>query len=282
LTPAVANVSKLTQAQPLADLVESCYYQRFMSYYWFYLTFLWFAVGQSSAATIAFDQPLLNSTDRGAFSVFNQQELADQFTLQSTFNIQSLTWYGSFWQTDLAPGVMQYPFVISIFESTSASESGVVQYYSLADPTTAVPSPIYQTSVLADAEPSGIPFTGTDGGLDATTRLTYAFTTDISGLALNASTEYWISITADGTTLWRWANSAVTPSAYSVERNLPEMTWDGFSNAPYNLQDRGNLAFTLYGSEVPEPAASLGVGISLGLIVLGLRHTTNCSRRNRA
>ena len=210
----------------------------------------------------------MNSTDRGAFSVHNQQELADQFTSQSTFSIQSLTWYGSFWQTDLAPGVTQYPFVISIFDSTSASQYGAVQYYSLADPTTAAPSPIFQTSVLADVQPSGVPFTGTDGGLDAASRVTYAFTTDIGGPTLNASTEYWISITADGTTLWRWANSTVTASDYSVDRNPPETTWDGFSNAPYNLQTRGNLAFTLEGSEVPEPSTSLSVGAALSLILL--------------
>ena len=75
-------------------------------------TVLWLAlVGRCGADTL-YSQPLNNTIDRGAFSWYNGQELADQFTLPSKATIEQVTWYGSFYQMNLPSMVAQYPFVI--------------------------------------------------------------------------------------------------------------------------------------------------------------------------
>jgi hypothetical protein len=226
-------------------------------------------------AGTVFNQPLLNQTDRGAFSWFNGQELADQFTVREPVAIDGLSWYGTFWQTDLAPGVTQYLFVIQFFDTIPASQYG----QSLGDPSTASSTPFYEASVLANVFPSEVPFTGSDGGLDAINRTTYEFTANLNGPALQPDTEYWISILSNGSTYWRWANSTSGPSDYSVYRfvYLNESDWTGFSNAPSNLPtgaNRGNLAFTLDGQEVPEPSSATCIAAGLIAALVGRKMTS--------
>jgi len=216
-------------------------------------------------AITLFDQPLMNATDRGAFSWFNGQELADQFALSGTATVTGIAWYGTFWQTDLPPEETEYPFVVRFFDSTKASDSGI----SLGDPTTATSDPFYEVSVLARVVPSGVRLIGTDGGLDAVDRTTYKFSIEgISGPVLFSSTEYWISILSNGPVVLRWANSPVSEASYSVYRfvYLNETDWAGFSNAPGNLpvgDNRGNLSFTLDGILVPEPSSMATVALGL-------------------
>ncbi|MBZ5618149.1 MAG: hypothetical protein LAQ69_05340 [Acidobacteriia bacterium] len=256
-----------------------------MSGYVLRIGLLWIAVARCFAGTVGFDQPLLNDADRGAFSQYNGQELADQFTLPTMFSIQKVTWYRSFWQTDLAPDAAQYPFVIRVFNTTSASEYGVVVHYSLDDPTTAIGTPFYELPALADVTPLGIPFTGTDSGGDSSDRITYQFAIDnLSGPVLQPSTEYWMSIAAVGPTGWRWGNSTVDSSDYSVYRSVSENgpDWTGFSNAPYNLQTRGNLAFTLDGAVVPEPSTSMDIIAVVILVLVSRRSSRRCVNDNQA
>ncbi len=231
-------------------------------------TVLWLTLVGHCAADTLYDQPLNNAVDRGAFSWYNGQEIADQLTLSSSATIERITWYGSFYQTNLSPTVTQSPFVIRFFNSVPSS----AQLQSLGDPTTASAQPFYQREVIADVFPSGIPFNGTPDPTDPDpTRITYEFTTDLSGLTLTTSTEYWISILSSGPDHFRWADSTSTSADYSVYRfvYLGDLDWDGASNLPVNGptgEVRENLAFALYGNEVPEPNTLLLITSVLGLL----------------
>ena len=206
----------------------------------------------------------------------NGQELADQFSLPFTATVGGVEWYGSYYKSNLPTETATQPFTIRFFGSVPATGHSL----SLGNPTTAASVPLYTADVNAHVMPSGIPFAGTADATDPDpTRITYRFSAALDGLTLARATEYWISITA-GSGSWRWANSTPTAEDYSVYRMvyLGETNWNGPSNSPSNLQTRGDLAFALYGSEVPEPATCGMLALGAAAIAFASRFTKSQPR----
>lgn len=206
-------------------------------------------VGKDGMALPLYSQPV--TTNAGFYSNIGGQIAADQFVLGTNAAVTGVTWYG-FYGTNLAPAVSSVDFQVAFF----ADASGV--------PGTGLASETLSASV-AD---SGLTVTGlTFGGSTI-----YQFDATLSApLLVDAGDTVWLSLAendaatpAVGDTQWLWSFSTYAAGDTKAERNTNpalETDWE-------SVGQLGNLAFTIDGTPVPEPATWLLMGAGLvGLAV---------------
>ena len=199
------------------------------------------------ASVVLYDQPVLNQTDRGAFSELSGQQIADQFTINSAANITGVSWSGSYFNFDLDPSVSSIDFVIRFFADTSGLPAA---------------NPFYSANVSATAVDSGVVFQG---------REIYTYSVDSlpTSVPILGGSQTWISILESDPSIppgsFEWANSTVGPDDYDAYRVGDGTVWNQIG--PGAIQDyRENQAFTLTGTAVPEPSPLILLGIALAVI----------------
>ncbi len=221
---------------------------------WFPLRTVSFCLAAATcldASVVLYDQPVLNQTDRGSFSDLSQQQIADQFMLSFAASITGVRWSGSYFNFDLSPSVTNIAFVIRFFADTSGLP---------------VVTPFYSANVSAAVADSGVVFEG---------RKIYTFSVDSlpTSVPVLGGVQTWISILESDKSpnFFEWANSTVGPNAYDATRFGDGSVWN--QQGPGGIESfRGNQAFTLTGTAVPEPSSLVVLGIGLAAIFIKKAH----------
>jgi hypothetical protein len=195
-------------------------------------------ISSAARADVIFLQPPASDlSDLGAYSQPDavSQQIADNFALTHAALIAHVQWVGAY--SLLSPPEKNANFLLRFFHDTSGLPAR---------------SPFYEASVVAHGTrlPDGI---------------RYQFDVDLIDPVVVRAGASWLSILeTDPTTepFWQWNNSIFTLTDYVARRNS-----DGDSWRQVSAGIRGNVAFTLLGTQevtpVPEPTTMLLLGTGL-------------------
>lgn len=200
---------------------------------------------QTTFADIIYDTGLPNNAQWRNSDFSNQfgGQAADDFVLGADAILTGIGWYGSYLFTDAQP--MPDDFTINIYDAVGD-----------------MPASLLDTAVFVGEVMRA--FTGDIVSTEYGDFEMYQYDVDISGIALSAGTQYWLSIvnnTSDTPQYGGWA------WAYNQESATHRWIEDG---GEWTVYGSGNLAFSLNDDPavVPEPS-SIALLVA-GLFVLGL------------
>jgi len=201
-------------------------------------------------AAVIYEQSTLDTTDQGGYQYFNQQ-LADDFVPTISEALRTITWRGSYYDTD----------------NPSSTESFTIQLFT---DNAGLPSatPFFEEVGLASKVSVGT----------LVGKTLYEYSMSVQGPVLNTGTKYWINIyTNDFPTNYAWAVSTDgTPDGAVRYGAVP---WDDFDN------NRSNHVFALSGPAAPPPASVPTMnewGMIIFMVLAGLGAVYYLRRQRRA
>jgi len=202
------------------------------------LTLLTLAVSASFASADLYTQGPVPGGEGGAFSDVNQI-MADNFVTGSSASVTGITFWGSFF-------LAGNPF------PSGGSRNVLARFYDNNGG---------QPGLLLGSQTISTTFAAT-GGLSGSGDEVYKF--DWSGPAFfsaTAGTQYWLSIMdTEGTNSFRWHNGL------NGDGNAAFST-DGTNSWSFSGGDRGDMAFVLNPTVVPEPASMIALGLGAAAVL---------------
>ena len=202
-----------------------------------FVAVLYLAAPVTHAAAVFSQTPTVNEgflSDPSAFSVFYQ---ADDFNLTSADTVTFVTWRGIY-SADNSP-LATDDFTINFYSDAAGLPGSLLQSFSVGNPDSRV-------DTLLNAAGSDV----------------YEYVADLgTGIALSASTSYWVSIfndtNADTNDNWFWG--LADPGIGNSARSTDLSSWQALAtNEFYFILSDAN--------PVPVPAAAWLFGSALGLL----------------